>query len=299
MKKTVIHPSAFVAENATVRGSVTLGANSSVFFGAVLRGDRAPITIGAGTNIQDNCVVHVDYDHPVTVGENVTVGHGAILHGCTVGDNTLIGMGAIVLNGAKVGSNCLIGAGALVPQNVEIPDGSLAFGSPAKIKGQLDEAAIAELRQAALAEYQQEGKALQNQYSMLDAQEKADYDRWQAARGDWQKQLEAAQAAYEDAGSQDQKLYQTLLAHFSDKAEQERKLSASGVRLTDSGDTGSRGESLSSTAAESLQRAVVNYLKRGNGDLAQALAAQYTARMTPAQRQRFEKLLGQYGMTLV
>ena len=127
---------------------------------------------------------------------------------------------------------------------------------------------------------------------VLDAQEKADYDRWQEARGDWQKQLEAAQAAYEDAGSQDQKLYQTLLAHFSDKAEQERKLSASGVRLTDSGDTGSRGESLSSTAAESLQRAVVNYLKRGNGDLAQALAAQYTARMTPAQRQRFEKLLG-------
>ena len=159
-------------------------------------------------------------------------------------------------------------------------------------------ALVPELRQAALAEYQQEGKALQNQYSMLGAQEKADYDRWQEARGDWQKQLEAAQAAYEGAGSQDQKLYQTLLAHFSDKAEQERKLSASGVRLTDSGDTGSRGESLSSTAAESLQRAVVNYLKRGNGDLAQALAAQYTARMTPAQRQRLEKLLGQYGMTL-
>ena len=159
-------------------------------------------------------------------------------------------------------------------------------------------AMVPELRQAALAEYQQEGKALQNQYSMLAKQEKADYDRWQEARGDWQKQLEAAQAAYEDAGSQDQKLYQTLLAHFSDKAEQERKLSASGVRLTDSGDTGSRGESLSSTAAESLQRAVGNYLKRGNGDLAQALAAQYTARMTPAQRQRFEKLLGQYGMTL-
>ena len=103
-------------------------------------------------------MVHVDYDHPMTVGENVTVGHGAILHGCTVGDNTLIGMGAIVLNGAKVGSNCLIGAGALVPQNVEIPDGSLAFGSPAKIKGQLDEAAIAELRQAAL-DYQKEAIA--------------------------------------------------------------------------------------------------------------------------------------------
>lgn len=159
-------------------------------------------------------------------------------------------------------------------------------------------ALLPQLREQAQAAYDREGQALQTRYDLLDKQEKADYDRWQEARGDWQKQLEAAQAAYEDAGSQDQKLYQALLAHFSDKAEQERKLSASGVRLTDSGDTGSRGESLSSTAAESLQRAVVNYLKRGNGDLAQALAAQYTARMTPAQRQRFEKLLGQYGMTL-
>lgn len=155
MKTPIIHPTAFVADSAAVRGEVTLGEGSSVFFGAVLRGDRAPITIGAGTNIQDNCVVHVDYDCPVRVGENVTVGHGAILHGCTVGDNTLIGMGAIVLNGAKVGSNCLIGAGALVTQNAVIPDGSLAFGSPAKVRGQLDEAAIAGLRQAA-ADYRQE-----------------------------------------------------------------------------------------------------------------------------------------------
>ncbi len=155
MKAPSIHPSAFVADNATVRGSVTLGEHSSVFFGAVLRGDRAPITIGAGSNIQDNCVVHVDYDHPVTVGDNVTVGHGAILHGCTIGDNTLIGMGAIVLNGARVGSNCLIGAGALVPQNAVIPDGSLAFGSPARVKASLDDKAIAELRQAAL-DYQAE-----------------------------------------------------------------------------------------------------------------------------------------------
>ena len=131
--KPVIHETAFVADNATVRGSVTLGANSSVFFGAVLRGDRAPITIGSGTNIQDNCVVHVDYDYPVVVGQNVTVGHSAILHGCTVGDNTLIGMGAIVLNGARIGKNCIIGAGALVTQGTDIPDGSLAFGSPAKV----------------------------------------------------------------------------------------------------------------------------------------------------------------------
>ena len=139
MKKPVIHPSAFVADNATVRGSVTLGANSSVFFGAVLRGDRAPITIGAGTNIQDNCVVHVDYDHPVTVGENVTVGHGAILHGCTVGDNTLIGMGAIVLDGAKIGDDCIIAAGAVVTGKMDAPAGSLLVGSPAAVAKPLND----------------------------------------------------------------------------------------------------------------------------------------------------------------
>lgn len=156
-------------------------------------------------------------------------------------------------------------------------------------------ALVPELRQAALAEYQQEGKALQEQYSLLHAQEKADYDRWQDEKADWQKLLAAAQAEYEDAGSRDQKLYQTMLGYFSDKAEQERKLSASGARLINSGESYGGGESLSSTAAESLQRAIRNYLKRGNGDLAQALAAQYRPRMTPAQRQQLDKLLGQYG----
>ncbi len=161
-------------------------------------------------------------------------------------------------------------------------------------------ALVPELRQAALAEYRQEGQALADRYSMLAQQEKNDYARWQDERSDWQKLLAAAQEEYESADSSDRKLYQALLNHFSDKAEQERKLSASGIRLTDSGDTASSssGESLSSTAADSLQRAVQNYLKRGNGDLAQTLAAQYAARMTPAQRQRFDKLLGQYGMTL-
>ena len=160
-------------------------------------------------------------------------------------------------------------------------------------------ALVPELRQAALAEYRQEGQALADRYSMLAQQERNDYARWQDERSDWQKLLAAAQEEYESADSSDRKLYQALLDHFSDKAEQERKLSASGVRLTDSGDTaGSSGESLSSAAADSLQRAVQNYLKRGNGDLAQTLAAQYAARMTPAQRQRFDKLLGQYGMTL-
>lgn len=114
MKKPTVHPDAFVAFNATVRGDVRIEEGASIFYGAVLRGDRAPITIGPGSNIQENCVVHVEYDLPVVLGRDVTVGHGAILHGCTVGDETLIGMGAIVLNGAKIGRHCLIGAGALV-----------------------------------------------------------------------------------------------------------------------------------------------------------------------------------------
>lgn len=159
-------------------------------------------------------------------------------------------------------------------------------------------ALVPELRQAALAEYRQEGQALADQYSMLSQREKNDYARYQNERADWQKLLAAAQDEYESADSGDRKLYQTLLNHFSDKAEQERKLSASGARLTDSGDGISGGESLSSTAADSLQRAVQNYLKRGNGDLAQSLASRYTARMTPAQRQRFERLFSGYGMTL-
>ena len=132
MKKPDIHPSVFVAPGAVVRGDVQLAAGSSVFYNAVLRGDRAAISIGEGTNIQDNCVVHVEYDLPVTVGKNVTVGHGAILHGCTIGDETLIGMGAIVLNGAKIGKNCLIGAGALVPEGREVPPRAVMVGVPAK-----------------------------------------------------------------------------------------------------------------------------------------------------------------------
>lgn len=155
IEKTNLPLAAFVAENATVRGDVTVGKGSSIFFGAVVRTELVPITIGEDTNIQDNCILHTDAGFPLSVGSGCTIGHGTILHGCTVGDNTLIGMGAIVLNGAQVGSNCLIGAGALVPQHAVIPDGSLAFGSPAKVRSALDEAAIAELRQAAL-DYQQE-----------------------------------------------------------------------------------------------------------------------------------------------
>ena len=158
MKTPDIHPSAYVAPGAVVRGEVHLAENSSVFYNAVLRGDRAPISIGEGTNIQDNCVVHVEYDLPVTVGKNVTVGHGAILHGCTVGDETLIGMGAIVLNGAQIGKSCLIGAGALVTQNAVIPDGCMAVGSPARVKRPLTPEEMDGLRQSA-ADYRQEAQA--------------------------------------------------------------------------------------------------------------------------------------------
>lgn len=149
MKKPTLHPSAFVAPNATVLGDVTLGANSSVFYGAVLRADVNSIDIGMGSNIQDGCIIHVDPPYPVVIGNGCTVGHGAILHGCAVGDNSLIGMGAIVLNGAQIGKNCIIGAGALVTQNTVIPDGSLVIGSPAKVKRSLTPEEIEGNRQTA------------------------------------------------------------------------------------------------------------------------------------------------------
>lgn len=134
MKTPQIHPSAFIAPSATVMGDVTVGADCSVFFGAVARSEFVPIVIGQRTNIQDNCVLHADPGLPMAIGDGVTVGHGAILHSCIVGDNTLIGMGAIVLNGATIGQNCIVAAGALVPQGMVVPDGSLVMGSPAKVR---------------------------------------------------------------------------------------------------------------------------------------------------------------------
>ena len=157
LKKPVIDPSVFVAPNATVMGDVTLSEGCSVFFGAVIRAEKAPITIGPETNIQDNCVLHVDEGFPINLGKGVTVGHSAILHGCTVGDNSLIGMGAIVLNGAVIGRNCVIGAGALVPQNAVIPDGSLAVGCPAKVRRETTEDDLASNARAA-AHYVAEGE---------------------------------------------------------------------------------------------------------------------------------------------
>ncbi len=118
-----------ITEGAYVAGDVTLGKGCSVWYGAALRGDRGPIVIGENTNVQDNVVMH-DETH---IGRGCTIGHGAIVHGCTIGDNTLIGMGAVVISGARIGSNCIIGAGSLVTGKMEIPDGSMAFGSPAKV----------------------------------------------------------------------------------------------------------------------------------------------------------------------
>lgn len=155
---------------------------------------------------------------------------------------------------------------------------------------------VPELRQAALAEYTQEGKALTERYGLLRQQESAAYDRWQDTVAQWQKALAQAQSEYDDTAAQDAKSYQTMLKHYQDKAEQERKLSTGGAKLEESGymaDTGK--ESLSSTAAESLRRAVGNYLKSGREDAAQALWRQYAGRMTPVQRQRFEALFAGYG----
>jgi len=122
----------WIAPNAVVAGDVILKKNASVWFGAVLRGDNEPITIGENSNVQDNSVLHTDIGSPLTIGTNVTIGHMVMLHGCTIGDGTLIGIGAIVMNGAKIGKNCLVGAGALITEGKEFPDGSMILGSPAK-----------------------------------------------------------------------------------------------------------------------------------------------------------------------
>ncbi len=144
-----VAPSAWVADNAQVMGDVTLAADSSVWFGVVARGDSAAITVGEGSNIQDNTVLHADAGVPLVIGRHVTVGHQVMLHGCTIGDETLIGIGAIVLNNAKIGRNCLVGAGALVTEGKEFPDGSMIIGSPAKAVRQLTPEQIEGLRRSA------------------------------------------------------------------------------------------------------------------------------------------------------
>jgi len=139
----------WIAPDAAVVGDVRIGRDVGIWFGAAVRGDNEPITIGARSNIQEQTVMHTDPGFPLTVGAGCTIGHRAILHGCTVGDNSLIGMGAIVLNGARIGRNCLVGAGALVTEGKEFPDNSLIVGSPAKAIRVLDEAAADRLRKSA------------------------------------------------------------------------------------------------------------------------------------------------------
>jgi carbonic anhydrase/acetyltransferase-like protein (isoleucine patch superfamily) len=145
----VVPDSAYVADNATVLGDVRLGENSSVWFGAVLRGDSATITLGANSNVQDNSVLHADEGIPLTIGENVTIGHQVMLHGCTIGDGTLVGIGAVVLNNARIGRNCLVGAGALVTEGKEFPDGSVIMGSPGKVVRELTPQQITAMQGAA------------------------------------------------------------------------------------------------------------------------------------------------------
>jgi carbonic anhydrase/acetyltransferase-like protein (isoleucine patch superfamily) len=127
-----IDASSFVADSANVVGKVSLHANTTVWFGATLRGDNERITIGENSNVQEGTVMHTDMGYPLTVGKNVTIGHQAMLHGCTIGDGALIGIQAVILNGAKIGKGCLVGAGALVTEGKEFPDDSLIIGSPAK-----------------------------------------------------------------------------------------------------------------------------------------------------------------------
>ena len=141
---------AWVAPDANVIGNVVLEADASVWFGSTLRGDNEVIHVGKGSNVQENCVFHTDIGFPLTIGENCTIGHKVMLHGCTIDDNSLIGMGATILNGAKIGKNCLIGAGALITENKVIPDGSLVMGVPGKVVRELDGAAIQGLTASAL-----------------------------------------------------------------------------------------------------------------------------------------------------
>ncbi|MEM9637125.1 MAG: gamma carbonic anhydrase family protein [Pseudomonadota bacterium] len=145
-----LHADTWVAPDANLVGQVVLEEGASVWFGTTIRADHEEIRVGKGSNVQENCVFHIDAGYPLTVGENCTIGHKVMLHGCTIGDNSLIGMGATVLNGATIGKNCLIGAGALITENKVIPDGSLVMGVPGKVMRELDAEAIRGLTLSAL-----------------------------------------------------------------------------------------------------------------------------------------------------
>ena len=155
----------FIAPNATIVGTVRLRANTSIWFNAVLRGDTEWIEIGDNTSVQDGCVLHADPGFPLRVGQGVTIGHKAMLHGCDIGDNTLIGIGSIVLNGAKIGRDCMIGANSLVTAGKQFPDGALIMGSPAKVIRKLKPAEIEANRKSAQL-YVENGKRFLEQLSL-------------------------------------------------------------------------------------------------------------------------------------
>jgi carbonic anhydrase/acetyltransferase-like protein (isoleucine patch superfamily) len=144
-----IADTAWVADSAQVIGNVELADDASVWFGVIMRGDNEPMRVGRGSNIQDGSMVHSDPGFPVTPGENVTIGHHVMLHGCTIGDGSLIGIKSVVMNGAKIGRNCLVGAGSLVTEGKEFPDGSMIMGAPAKVVRELTPEQIAGLQRAA------------------------------------------------------------------------------------------------------------------------------------------------------
>lgn len=141
-----IASTAFVAPNATVIGNVFIAEDASVWFQSVLRGDVEAIVVGKGANVQDLAMIHADPGFKADIGEYVTVGHHATVHGCTIGSGSLVGINAVVLNGAKIGKNCIVGANALVPEGMEIPDNSLVVGAPAKVKRTLSDEQVAMVR---------------------------------------------------------------------------------------------------------------------------------------------------------
>ena len=144
-KSPQLDPTVWIAPNATVIGDVRLAANVSIWWSAVLRGDNDPITIGAGTNIQDGSILHTDDGIPITLGSHITVGHIVMLHGCSVGDGTLVGIKSVVLNGAVIGKHCLIGANTLIPEGKVIPDRSVVMGSPGKVVRELTDEQLARI----------------------------------------------------------------------------------------------------------------------------------------------------------
>ncbi|WP_375002724.1 gamma carbonic anhydrase family protein [Aeromicrobium sp. CTD01-1L150] len=148
-KQPEVDDAAWVAPNATLAGAVRIEPGASIWYGAVLRADNEPITVGRDSNVQDNCAFHVDKGKPVTLGEGVSVGHGAVVHGATIGDHVLVGMGAVVMNGAVIGDETLIAAGALVTEGMEVPPRSLVAGVPAKVRRELSDAEVAKLHQNA------------------------------------------------------------------------------------------------------------------------------------------------------